>query len=67
MGGQAPSGPVPPTQAAEDNQFMMPWGWTSPAQRFGMSAMRYLRDTGTTTKIASRNCGCSSAARKLEP
>ena len=29
---------------------MMPWGWTSPAQRFGMSAMRYLRDTGTTTR-----------------
>jgi acetyl-CoA acetyltransferase len=50
MGGQAPSGPVPPTRAAEDNQFMMPWGWTSPAQLFGMSAMRYLRDTGTTTK-----------------
>ena len=50
MGGQAPSGPVPPTRAADDNQFMMPWGWTSPAQLFGMSAMRYLRDTGTTTK-----------------
>ncbi len=28
----------------------MGWGWTTPAQRFGMSAMRYLRDTGCTTK-----------------
>ncbi len=50
MGGQAPGGPVPPTRADGDNQFYMHWGWTTPAQRFGMSAMRYLRDTGTTTK-----------------
>ncbi|MGH7964655.1 MAG: thiolase C-terminal domain-containing protein, partial [Candidatus Binatia bacterium] len=50
MGGQAPSGPVPPTKAAGDNQFWIPWGWTSPAQWFGMTAMRYLRDTGTTTE-----------------
>jgi acetyl-CoA acetyltransferase len=50
MGGQAPSGPVPPTQAAGDQQFYMHWGWTTPAQWFGMSAMRYLRDTGATTK-----------------
>ena len=28
----------------------MGWGWTTPAQRFGMSAMRYLHDTGCTTK-----------------
>jgi len=41
---------VPPTRADGDNQFYMHWGWTTPAQRFGMSAMRYLRDTGTTTK-----------------
>ena len=50
MGGQAPSGPVPPARAEGDAQFYMHWGWTTPAQWFGMSAMRYLRDTGTTTK-----------------
>ena len=41
---------MPPTQAAGDQQFYMHWGWTTPAQWFGMSAMRYLRDTGATTK-----------------
>ena len=35
MGGQAPSGPVPPVQAAGDQQFYMHWGWTTPAQWFG--------------------------------
>ena len=29
MGGQAPSGPVPPTRASGDNQFYMQWGLTS--------------------------------------
>ncbi len=50
MGGQIPGGPIPVATASDDNQFLMGWGWTTPAQRFGMSAMRYLRDTGCTTK-----------------
>ena len=50
MGGQIPGGPIPVATATDDNQFNMGWGWTTPAQRFGMSAMRYLRDTGCTTK-----------------
>ncbi len=50
MGGQVPGGPVPVAIAEDDNQFYMSWGWTTPAQRFGISAMRYLRDTGCTTK-----------------
>ena len=50
MGGQIPGGPIPVATAMDDNQFNMGWGWTTPAQRFGMSAMRYLRDTGCTTK-----------------
>ncbi|MGH7247610.1 MAG: thiolase C-terminal domain-containing protein, partial [Pseudomonadota bacterium] len=50
MGGQVPGGPIPVALAEGDGQFNMGWGWTTPAQRFGMSAMRYLRDTGCTTK-----------------
>ena len=50
MGGQIPGGPIPVATASDDNQFNMGWGWTTPAQRFGMSAMRYLHDTGCTTK-----------------
>lgn len=50
MGGQSPTGPAQPARAAGDGQWQMPWGWTSPAQRFAMSAMRYLRDTGATTR-----------------
>ncbi len=50
MGGQVPGGPVPAATADGDNQFFMHWGWTTPAQRFGMSAMRYLCDTGCTTR-----------------
>ena len=50
MGGQIPGGPIPAANADGDNQFNMGWGWTSPAQRFAMSAMRYLHDTGCTTK-----------------
>ena len=50
MGGQIPGGPIPVATADGDNQFNMGWGWTTPAQRFGMSAMRYLHDTGCTTK-----------------
>jgi acetyl-CoA acetyltransferase len=48
-GGQAPGGPVPATPAAGEGQFMVVNGWTSPAQLFAMSAMRYLRDFGATT------------------
>src|SRR5260370_19439699 len=50
MGGQTPGGPATAARCDGDNQFNMPGGWTTPAQRFGMSAMRYLRDTGCTTK-----------------
>jgi acetyl-CoA acetyltransferase len=50
MGGQTPGGPIPVANAEGDAQFNMGWGWTTPAQRFGMSAMRYLHDTGCTTK-----------------
>jgi acetyl-CoA acetyltransferase len=50
MGGQVAGGPAPAATAADDNQFLMGWGWTTPAQRFGMSAMRYLHDTGCTTR-----------------
>lgn len=49
-GGQTPGGPVPATPAAGDGQFMVPYGFTSPPQLFAMSAMRYLRDTGATTR-----------------
>jgi len=49
-GGQAPGGPVPATPAAGEGTFMVTNGWTSPAQLFAMSAMRYLRDFGATTK-----------------
>ncbi len=48
-GGQAPGGPVPATPAGGEGQFMVVNGWTSPAQLFAMSAMRYLRDFGATT------------------
>ena len=50
MGGQSPGGPVRQAQAAGDGQYAMTWGWTTPAQRFGMSAMRWLHDTGNTTR-----------------
>jgi acetyl-CoA acetyltransferase len=50
MGGQAPTGPQPPAMATGDFQFHMPWGFTTPAQWFGMTAMRYLHDTGATTE-----------------
>jgi acetyl-CoA acetyltransferase len=49
-GGQAPGGPVPATPAAGDGQFMVTNGFTTPAQLFGVSAMRYLRDFGATTR-----------------
>ena len=55
MGGQAPGGVVPPTRAEGDNQFYMNWGWTTPAQHFGLSAMRCLRDIGATTKRSPRS------------
>ncbi len=50
MGGQIPGGPIPVANAEGDNQFNLGWGWTTPAQRFGMTAMRYLRDTGCSTR-----------------
>src|SRR5260370_26894556 len=50
MGGQGAGGPGRQAQAAADGQFAMTWGWTTPAQRFGMSAMRWLHDTGITTR-----------------
>ena len=49
-GGQAPGGPVPATPAAAEGQFNVTNGFTTPAQMFGVSAMRYLRDFGATTK-----------------
>ncbi|HKD65330.1 MAG TPA: hypothetical protein VKB84_00710, partial [Candidatus Binataceae bacterium] len=49
MGGQAPGGIVPPSRAEGDGQFYLPWGFTTPAQHFAPSAMRYLRDFGATT------------------
>src|SRR5438067_6631055 len=49
MGGQAPSGPAQPVAAAGDGQFRMVQGFTTPAQSFGMSCMRYFRDTGANT------------------
>jgi acetyl-CoA acetyltransferase len=48
-GGQAPGGPVPATPAAGEGMFMVVNGWTSPAQLFAMSAMRYMRDFGANT------------------
>ena len=33
-----------------DSQFRSHWGWTTPAQWFAVTAMRYLRDTNTTTE-----------------
>ena len=33
-----------------DSQFRQHWGWTAPVQWFAMPAMRYLRDTGTSTR-----------------
>jgi acetyl-CoA acetyltransferase len=50
MGGKAPTGPVPPMPAAGDWQFMMPWGFSSPAQWFAQSAMRYLKEFGASTR-----------------
>ncbi len=41
--GKAPGG-------RPDAEFRQSWGWTAPVQWFGMSAMRYLHDTGTTTR-----------------
>jgi acetyl-CoA acetyltransferase len=49
MGGQSPTGPAQPAMAAGDGQFRMVQGFTTPAQSFGMSCMRYMRDTGATT------------------
>jgi acetyl-CoA acetyltransferase len=50
MGGQAPGGVVPPSRAEGDGQFYLPWGFTTPAQHFAPSAMRYLHDFNATTK-----------------
>lgn len=52
MGGQATAGPTAaaPIPAQGDMQFMHPWGFTTPAQWFAMSAMSYLRDFGATTR-----------------
>ena len=41
---------MPATPAAGDGQFMVINGFTTPAQLFGVSAMRYLRDFGATTR-----------------
>ena len=50
MGGQAPGGVVPPSRAEGDQQFYVPWGFTTPAQHFASSAMRYLYEFGATTR-----------------
>src|SRR5260370_29245906 len=39
MGGQTPGGPAQAATCDGDNQFNMPWGWTTRAQRFVMAAM----------------------------
>jgi acetyl-CoA acetyltransferase len=44
MGGQAPSGPMPPMPVSSPGSFGLLYGFTTPAQMFGMSCMRYMRD-----------------------
>ncbi len=45
MGGQTPSGPMPPMPVTSSGLDLLN-GFTTPAQRFGMSCMRYMRDYG---------------------
>ncbi|MSP78916.1 MAG: acetyl-CoA acetyltransferase [Dehalococcoidia bacterium] len=49
MGGQALSGPQPNTVVTSDGQGPMV-GVTTPAQNFGMAAMRYMHDYGVSTR-----------------
>ncbi|MCH8189986.1 MAG: thiolase [Chloroflexi bacterium] len=46
MGGQTPSGPMPPMPIAGPEGLRQLQGFTTPAQSFGMSCMRYMRDYG---------------------
>src|SRR5262249_34578741 len=46
MGGQAPGGPAQPVAVGGDAQFRAIHGFTTAAHAFGMSCMRYFRDTG---------------------
>jgi acetyl-CoA acetyltransferase len=56
MGGQAPGGPMPPMPVMSAGQFGQVFGFTTPAQMFGSSCMRYMHDYGlkpeTLGKIA---------------
>ena len=49
-GGQALSGPTPVTPISTYDNFNQLYGFLSPGQRFGMTCMRYLKDTGMDPK-----------------
>ena len=56
MGGQTPSGPMPPMPVMGPGDLGRIWGFTTPAQMFGISCMRYMKEYGmkpeTLGKIA---------------
>ena len=54
MGGQAPSGPMPQLPIAGIGDLSRLWGFTTPAQRFGISCMRYMRDYNTKQETLGR-------------
>lgn len=60
IGGQAVGGPARVEAATDDMQFFAQWGWSTPAQRFGMTCMRHMRDYGTT----SRQLGAIAVAHR---
>ena len=60
MGGQAPGGPMPPTPITAPNSFEPLYGFTTPAQKFGISCMRYMRDYG----LKSEQLGMISVAHR---
>ena len=60
VGGQAVGGPNRVEAATGDAQFAAHWGWNTPAQRFGMTCMRHMRDYGTT----SRQLGAIAVAHR---
>ncbi|MBI3744005.1 MAG: thiolase, partial [Chloroflexi bacterium] len=67
MGGQAPGGPMPPTPIMSAGQFGQLNGFTTPAQMFGSSCMRYMHDYGLKPETLGRIAITSRRHAMLNP
>ena len=67
MGGQAPGGPMPPMPIMGPGDLGRVWGFTTPAQTFGVSCMRYMRDYGVGSETLGKIAMAHRRSATLNP